>query len=405
MRGFSPGFCSLLLLVLATVLFSCQKEPLPATESPRVSTHAISDISELGAVFHGEIENPEGEEIVGYGFVWQKEREPGNSSDNKKLLNPPLQNGKFSASISSTLEPYKEYYVRAFIKTRDKTIYGIVKSFTSLGSQAPEAFTMQPKSGVWGDTVLIKGNHFSYQKKENHVKFGAQEAIVLSSTDTTLLVQAPPLHGNGNVEVSFGTAGYWASNHLTYTYLLPEINSFSPGSGTFGDIVLLKGLNFSLSPETKVYLKTDKYNSTSAAVISISKSTISFAIPYEISSSNPRIEVVSSGVAVEGPNSFYLLPPQISSFSPDTVKSAEQLITLYGENFNPDKEMNRVMVDMWPVDWRLTLETATDTSLQFKLPAFLFPEEDSATHALLIGVLVAGQGSNVKVLHVQNSNQ
>ncbi|WP_152425157.1 IPT/TIG domain-containing protein [Nafulsella turpanensis] len=100
-------------------------------------------------------------------------------------------------------------------------IYGTTTYFISKGSGAPEVIAITPSAGLWGDTVEIKGQGFSYRKEENQLLFGELEAEITYSTDTNLQVLVPNHRTNETVKVTVATTGRWAENYLHFTYELP----------------------------------------------------------------------------------------------------------------------------------------------------------------------------------------
>lgn len=124
------------------LLIGCadEQEILPR-EYPRLRTLAVTEISAEGATFNAEIFSNSEFEIVDHGFVWKDNRyynippsldEAGTASEQ---LGPIDGFKNFYFRVEDRLLVNQEYYVRAFVVTKDFTVYGNVVSFKSMGSK------------------------------------------------------------------------------------------------------------------------------------------------------------------------------------------------------------------------------------------------------------------------------
>ncbi|HHE64855.1 MAG TPA: hypothetical protein ENL09_02420, partial [Bacteroidetes bacterium] len=148
-------------LVIRTLSFyaiiisiSCTEDnEITPREYPRLETLEVTNSSELGATFNGKIIHPGNQEIIEYGFVWSSRSDDPTLGDERIILTEKLNNENFSADIKTTLATNWWYHVKAFVKTKEYTVYGINVPFKSLGSKAAIISDFFPKVGTWGDTI------------------------------------------------------------------------------------------------------------------------------------------------------------------------------------------------------------------------------------------------------------
>ncbi len=175
------------------IILSCEKKDVePQRIFPRVLTGQVTEISEDGAVVHGEIALKGSEPIIERGFVWHNDdRIPKLSNADFKSLATDPENPLFSYKIRSTIVNGEKYRVRAYAKTASYTVYGNMVTFAGKGSHGPEMIDFEPKKGWRGDTVRIYGRYFSNKILRNEVKFGNLDAYVTSWSDSLLVAVVP----------------------------------------------------------------------------------------------------------------------------------------------------------------------------------------------------------------------
>ncbi|PHS62556.1 MAG: hypothetical protein COB12_10535 [Flavobacterium sp.] len=122
-----------LFLVLIT-LSSCSgddssNETTP-DESPNltITTIPINNITQIKASSGGEISGGDNETIVSKGVVWSTNENP---TLNDNSIEDTANNSSFTITITG-LELLTTYYLRAYIKTTNETIYGNEISFSTL---------------------------------------------------------------------------------------------------------------------------------------------------------------------------------------------------------------------------------------------------------------------------------
>lgn len=171
-RCFMALFCANVL----TLLSSCEDDPVKR-DYPRVKTLEVTNITEAGATFTGEVLEEGNSEITEHGFVWAT-RQPDVEYSNKVLLGSFSSTGKFSAEVGSNLTEGLTYQVAAFVISGEFTVYGEPVTFKSLGSEGPKMTGFLPDSALCGDTITITGRNFSWARGSNIVMFNDAQGLV-----------------------------------------------------------------------------------------------------------------------------------------------------------------------------------------------------------------------------------
>lgn len=123
-------FLVLFSVIILPFLYSCEDEPIKR-DYPKVRTLEITNITENGATFVGEVYEEGNVVITEHGFVWSQST-PLVGSDNIKYLGPSGGTGQFNTEVGSALSEGIKYKVSAFVKAGDYLVYSNIVEFTSL---------------------------------------------------------------------------------------------------------------------------------------------------------------------------------------------------------------------------------------------------------------------------------
>lgn len=245
--------------------------------------------------------------------------------------------GNFEVPVHYGLYDDTTYYVKSFVATENYFVFGQVVSFESNGSASPVIEGFTPAQGTWGDTVVLAGKHFSTAPESDHVKFGAYESQVVWATDSTLGCVVPEGIGGASVPITLSVFQREVAAPATFVFTVPDIESFSPTQGTFDDIIEITGAGFSPAAERNVV----KFNEHVAEVISASPGVLKVKVPRSIRAKENKISITVNMQSDSTSGSFVILPPVISSLSPNAAHTGEA-IEIRGQNFNPDLAGNTV---------------------------------------------------------------
>jgi len=146
----------------------------------------VSNVNNSGATFNAEIITNGNSDIIDHGFIWSEYESFPDDFSELISLGQKGTIGKFSAKISTTLEIGILYYVKSYIETSDKLIYGQYVTFISEGSLGPIIEYFEPQSGDVGDTITIIGNNYSRFVERMAVEFGNYRSRIVDLTNNTL---------------------------------------------------------------------------------------------------------------------------------------------------------------------------------------------------------------------------
>lgn len=339
---------------------TCQKEVVESQEYPRVNTLEVSNITPEGAAFYADILSLGSNPIIEYGFLWDTISDLAYTHSEKIEIKETISKGKFDCVINTSLIKNKSYFVKAYVRTQDYTVLGEAVTFTSKGSIPPKINSFSPQSAHWGDTLLIKGEKFSF--KSNDVKLGQLKAHVIFNSDSLIKAIVPAKINDAQVKIFVNTTDASSSSGDYFHYLQPQLKVFSPAQVSFNDTVFINGENFnSNNAYTKVKLSAREVNT-----VFLSESLIKFVMPTNITTSSNIISIVSEGVTCTAKSPLELKPFYFNETITDTIKDLTDdiFITILGEGFNPDIEHNHITID------NVTAEVieVSPSKLVFKFP-------------------------------------
>lgn len=332
----------IMIIALNFILTTCTKENEEEREYPRVNTFEVTDITEKGATFSGNIFYAGNQEIIDHGFIWGQNK-LSLSIQNASILSLGASNGpiEFTANINYALAKNKEYFVAAYARTKDYTVYGKVTSFKSLGSDGPIIIDFEPKNAGWRDTVIVKLKNFSKQLTSTKLYFGSVLASNFAYTDSTIKTVVPPsIKSLTNLlRVEFdGNTNIFTND--TLKLIKPTINGFSPMSGYQGDTITLYG-NYL---DNVKYFETNyvKLDNLFCSIVAIYKDSLRIGIPRLTKVSN-TFTININDFVISYPTQFTILSPRIDDFKPK-VATWNDILTIYGR-FNTTSPASSIRIN------------------------------------------------------------
>ncbi len=358
------------------LLFTCDNYEFPKSPYPRIVTLPVVNILETGVTFQGIITQLGQKEITNHGFVWGLDKNPLISNDDKIQLGAKSNPGSFGAEVKYGLAEGVTYFVKAFVATEDYFVYGEAVAFTSKGSTPPKIKSFLPAEGTWGDTITIKGNYFSALPRNNVVKFSSLESKVVLSNDSTIMCIVPDNIKGLLVSIDVQVAGNIAVAPEKFQLTVPQIDDFTPTSGTFLDEVTIIGSNFGA---LKTHIVT--IGGHVAEVVASSRTSLKVKIPVETHLKVNPIKLELNQQAVTAATSLSMFPPTITSISKVEGRIGDE-VEIEGTNFNPHFMGNLVLFG----ESQATVLSATSHSLKVKLTNGVYPQRNSS-----ISITVAEQ--------------
>ena len=329
---------SLLAIFFSAHLISCQDNIEGQREYPRVKTLEVVNINNSGASFRGEVESMGNSPVDNYGFVWSK-NQGRLTLEYGETISLGNYSGEraFEAEVQTLLEPNRDYYVKAYVKTDKHTIYGVEVSFISPVTEGPVIEDFEPKTANWGDTITIYGKNF-WDSSSRKILFGSTpskytEFVIIENTFCFKAVVPDDLIDlNCNVSVGIGDKiSVFEKDNFT---LIPPavITSISPKVASWDDVITIEG-NF-----LKNYKHLVFFDNVQAETIELSESLHKVKVPKEARG----ILTISSRVkdfTATCKEKFQIQPPVIESISSYSAPSKAR-IKITGKGF--DKWNTRV---------------------------------------------------------------
>ena len=366
------------LALMITFSLSCQnEEKISPRDYPRVRTLSINDVNEEGANAKGEIFYAGSSKITDYGFIWSRIQTLDPIYSDFVSLGTTSGTQEFDYQINSGLVSGQKYYVSAYVKSENHTVYGNVLEFTSEGSKKPEILDFYPKEGQVGDTITITGTYFTRNQGTMIVRFEEKAALRVYSSQDTLKVKVPIGLPDKPVYISIEFDKEISRADNPFSPLYPEINGISPTSGTFGDIIEINGQHFQSDPvSNKVWI-----DSVQAKVVEATRKKLRIEVPTGIKNAPSNIRVQIGALSVQAAQDFSLIPPQINAITPAKAKIGET-IDIQGDYFSPAIADNKVWLSQTPME----IVSASRNSLSVKIPSAVFDKREAS-----LRVVVAGQ--------------
>jgi hypothetical protein len=353
--------------VLVLLLVKCHNSEFP--QSPYGKIEGLPAlVSDNGVTLQANITQIGKLPIINHGFAWGifHENFPSIRFDTIKLGST-SDLGTFEVTIDTGLYINTEYFVSAFIKTADYIAVGETFSFVSKGSTPPVVENLVPSEGTPGDTITIEGNHFSSLLKNNSVKIGNVDAVIVGNTDSTLRCVVPTLLGGQSFDV---VVTVWEKNSVgvKFQVLAPEVVSMTPTEGIFGDTIVVTGNHFSVAKE----FLTLKINESTIDVLNLSRTEFSFILPADLDDAQSQVSVTMSRILFPL-GEFNVRGPQIDHISNTVISSYENpLLTISGQNFNPIPSKNKVSIG----GYECNVTSSSLMQLIVERPHEILPDED-----------------------------
>jgi predicted esterase len=205
------------------------------------------------------------------------------TKDIVKFGNTIAQVSSASAAQLSVVVPSGATSGKIAVTTGTKTATSI-SDFTVLSPVAITGFN--PSSGYVGDVITITGTNFDLDKTKDIVKFGNTIAQVLTVSSTQLTAAVPA--GTVSNKISITVNGRLAISLLDFIVRSPvTFISFSPTSGSEGDMITLVGTNFDVTKSNN----SVKFGNINAVVTSATTSQLMATVPAGASSGKISVTV------------------------------------------------------------------------------------------------------------------
>ena len=263
-----------ILSLCISILVSCEDTEMSSKEYPYFTMEKV-DVLTDGALFQARVTNLGKQGIRSFGFVWNENNDNDFETWARKELTGAISGGTFSATINTDISQGEIYYVRPFIQTGEKAVYGPPVEFTGKGSKTPKVHDYHPKEGFDGTLVKLKGAYFSLRSQNISVFImNILPAQIIRSTEDSLVFTIPESGANGWVQFRIVSGGQEVLIENAFNVLGPEITEISKNAGHSGDIITIRGHNFLQNGDPLVYF--DGYQ---AEIIETGTDLLTVAVP------------------------------------------------------------------------------------------------------------------------------
>ena len=324
-----------ILFALPLFFITCdEKDEVTPRPYPSVKTHPVNEITSEAVTFDGELVSLS-DGVIDHGFYISQSSTFPSFGTEKVSLGAASKTGLFKGTLDQGMQEDIEYYARAYAKSKSHEVLGNVVKFKSLGSKAPELFSISPATGTWGDQIVLKGTRFTTTAGRVIVKFDDIAASVQSVTKDSIVCIVPASLHNGPSTISVSVFGNVSKLVDAFQLKKPEVNSVTPQKAYPGTQVVITGKYFRI-PKSEVL-----FGDVPAVVTKSTATQIEFTVPK-----TPQVGAVNFTVKAGTGNIFTTVPfeifnPTVTDFSPK-VATYRNTITITGQSLNPDSEVTRV---------------------------------------------------------------
>lgn len=348
----------LILLLFAISMIRCDEEEVTSREYPRVNTLQATNITQEGATFHAEIIFRGDFEVLDYGFVWSRSRNPVLKNSDKVSVAENLTADVFSFAVTSALQTNSTYFVRAFVQTEEYTVYGQDIEFFSLGSNAPKIIEVAPQNVFYRDTISIIGENFSFVPINNLVSLGGLSSKVIFSSDSLIKAVVGDAIQENKFLLRVSVAGNVAVYSDSLRFIPPNITGFSKFDVVYGDTIGILGDHFGYFSALNIL----KVNGLQIDAIETDSTEIKFVVP--VVSEPIQISITNSVDQEALSTQLNILEPVIMELSPAEGFYGDEII-LKGENFSHIQSIAKVFFN----EAEATISSFSNTLVAVTMPS------------------------------------
>ena len=224
--------------------------------------------------------------------------------------------------------------------------------------QAPTIVGFEPRSGIPGRPVTIRGTNFGTDVRLVQVTLGGRPMTVRSVTQTQLVAEVPAGAATGRIAVTINGVGP-ATAATDFAVLVPlAIADFQPRSGPAGTEVVLHGQGFS----TTVGENVATLSNVRAQVLSATPTDLRVRVP-SAPSAPIEVTVANNGAARTSAPFVLTVPPFVAGFEPARGEAGTE-VRIRGTSFGVQAGVVEVTLAGRPV----TVRSVTDTLITVVIP-------------------------------------
>jgi hypothetical protein len=353
----------LIIAIIAIFIQQGCEDNFVTREFPSVLTISVSGEKDGSILFSGRLVSRSSTAVDEVGFVWQSNGEPDIENGFKANLSSRVKEGPFQLRVFTSLKKNTEYYVKAYARIGDITVYGDTWVFISPVDFQPPAFNLSPLTGYAGDTIEISGGLFNRSSDKNSVKVNNLQAEIVETGDSVLRVVVPLNLETKESSVVVTCEGLSTVLSDKFTLVTPAISSFSPSEVAIMDTLTINGSGFNRIKELNIV----KIGGFKAAVLNCSNSMITVKVPFT-GDSLCYISVTVSAQSATSLVKLKVINPSIDYFVPAEADHLDTL-SIIVKNLDPDAVTG---VRFGTINARII--STSDTRIEIEVPSALDKE-------------------------------
>lgn len=377
------------LIYVLSLFSSCDYSDPDNRIHPSVETINVISINQNELHLEGKITPNSSLNIIDHGFVWNLEKKVNEGYYDKVSLGPLSSVSFFSTSANYGFDPDFEYYIRAYAKTKNETVFGNIIRVMPLGGLSPKVDGYTPTLGVPGDTITFFGENLSANRAISNISVGSYFSLpIIGGGGSAIQVY---LLDSGYPSYSFANYNWKAKEYFTIQN--PTHNDYYPKSGTACDLITIEGTNFGNGADFNII----KIDEVTASIKNATKTKIQFYLPpiMPYNSAGDKFIRHTVGSRTLGLHFYYnFIPiPSISSIEHTRV-SPGQILTINGSNI-PFCSEETIIVFLRSNNTIVTLEKVSVSKTQIKVQ---IPQScQKGQYSLLIKVLDKESTFNLEI--------
>jgi hypothetical protein len=207
---------------------------------------------------------------------------------------------------------------------------GIEAEAVMLGQTPSQITNVSPLSGKEGTPIIIKGKNFRTIKQK--VTIGGLNAQITQISDSIIKVLTPQLNKNGNYDIVINDSMFKTKHTEQFEFKTPEILNISPSKITWGNELVLNGINFNTEPTLQLYFGSESAASIQAEIILKNDNQIKIRIPSGLSMTFQNIYLRIGNTYIKAIPKFEFHQPSISQIFSSSDNSEN--LTLLGNYLN-----------------------------------------------------------------------
>ncbi|MFC0875046.1 kelch repeat-containing protein [Saccharicrinis sp. FJH2] len=341
-----------LILVVTLGFQNCIKD---AEISPKDYPYLLLDepvLFDKGVKINAEIKSIGNQDITGYGFVWDENKDPLLNKSNQSIQNGSPSQNSFNTTISTGLIDNQRYYIRAVIITDKNILYSNEKKFISNGSLTPKLVSFLPTAGYDNTPVTFIFENLGFFKTDINIFLDNVELQIVQRKTDTIIANIPHNTLIGNYSFKFTYGNSYLEPENKFTILGPLIDNISPLTGTTGIIIKISGKSFITNDgKSEIFFKEKR-----AQTINVSDSLIICTVPRWLHE-NPIITIKNGSKRTYSQKPFILKHSwkEVSNFGGTSFKNRANATTFSINNKGYFSGGNTGVKELWRYDPGLDL--------------------------------------------------